>query len=353
MKAILLSEARQPIQFTDVPTPTAGPGEVLVQIYAAALNHRDVFIQQGLYPGIKLPVVLGSDGAGVVAAVGEGVDPVWRGQAVIINCALNWGDDPRFYGLEFRILGMPDNGTFAEYVVVNARYIHPKPAHLSFEQAAALPLAALTAWRALMTRAGLRTAGSTAPEKVLITGIGGGAALFALQFAVAAGAEVWVTSGSPDKLKKAKALGAKGGVNYHEPDWSKTLMAETGGGRPGSSARGNPTRSYFDVIIDSAGGPGFARLIDVAAPGGRIAFFGGTTGNITDIVPPKVFFKQLTIFGSTMGTEHEFADMIDFVRAKQLVPVLDKTFPLADTESAMRRMDEGKQFGKIILNVGG
>lgn len=341
MKAILLSETRQPIQFTDVPMPVAGPGQVLIQLKAAALNHRDVFIQQGLYPGIKLPVVLGSDGAGIVAEVGEGVDQVWRGQAVIINCSLNWGVNPKFYGSDFRILGMPDNGTFAEYVVVSARYIHPKPTHLSFGQAAALPLAGVTAWRALMTRAGLHTTGSTTPEKVLVTGIGGGAALFALQFALGAGAEVWVTSGSTEKIEQAKALGATGGVNYREPDWAKTLMTQTGGGRNG----------YFDVIIDSAGGPGFAKLIDTAAPGGRIAFFGGTTGNITDVMPPKVFFKQLNIYGTTMGTEREFVDMITFVGAQKLVPVVDETFLLAETEAAMRRMDEGKQFGKIGLAI--
>lgn len=341
MKAILLSETRQPIQFTDVPMPVAGLGQVLIQLKAAALNHRDVFIQQGLYPGIKLPVVLGSDGAGIVAEVGEGVDQVWRGQAVIINCSLNWGVNPKFYGSDFRILGMPDNGTFAEYVVVSARYIHPKPTHLSFGQAAALPLAGVTAWRALMTRAGLHTTGSTTPEKVLVTGIGGGAALFALQFALGAGAEVWVTSGSTEKIEQAKALGATGGVNYREPDWAKTLMTQTGGGRNG----------YFDVIIDSAGGPGFAKLIDTAAPGGRIAFFGGTTGNITDVMPPKVFFKQLNIYGTTMGTEREFVDMITFVGAQKLVPVVDETFLLAETEAAMRRMDEGKQFGKIGLAI--
>lgn len=341
MKAILLSETRQPIQFTDVPMPVAGLGQVLIQLKAAALNHRDVFIQQGLYPGIKLPVVLGSDGAGIVAEVGEGVDQVWRGQAVIINCSLNWGVNPKFYGSDFRILGMPDNGTFAEYVVVSARYIHPKPTHLSFGQAAALPLAGVTAWRALMTRAGLHTTGSTTPEKVLVTGIGGGAALFALQFALGAGAEVWVTSGSTEKIEQAKALGATGGVNYREPDWAKTLMTQTGGGRNG----------YFDVIIDSAGGPGFAKLIDTAAPGGRIAFFGGTTGNITDVMPPKVFFKQLNIYGTTMGTEREFVDMITFVGAQKLVPVVDETFLLAETEAAMRRMDEGKQFGKICLAI--
>lgn len=341
MQAIQLLETHQPVQYVDASTPTAGPGEVLIQLRAAALNHRDVFIQKGLYPGVKLPVILGSDGAGVVAEVGEGVDPVWRGQAVIINCALNWGDNPKFYGPDFRILGMPDNGTFAEYIAVGVKYIHHKPAHLSFEQAAALPLAGLTAWRALMTRAALHPSGGSFREKVLITGIGGGAALFALQYAVAAGAEVWVTSGSDEKLERVRAMGAAGGVNYREPDWAKALMTQTGGGRAG----------YFDVVIDSAGGPGFARLIDVAAPGGRIAFFGGTTGNITDIAPSKVFFKQLTIFGSTMGTEREFADMVAFVNHHALVPTVDEVFALRAAEQALRKMDAGSQFGKIVLTI--
>ena len=342
MKAILLTEKKQPVQYADAPTPTAGPGEVLIKLRAAALNHRDVFVQQGLYPGIKLPVILGSDGAGVVVETGEGVDTNWRGQAVIINPALNWGDNPAFYGSDFQILGMPTNGTFAEYIIIDGKSIHHKPDHLSFEQAAAFPLAGLTAWRALMTRAGLR-AGDGPAEKVLITGIGGGAALFALQFAVASGAEVWVTSGSDEKLEKASELGAAGGINYREPDWHKALLAKTGGDKTGG---------YFNVIIDSAGGAGFARLIDVAAPGGRIAFFGGTTGNITDIIPSKVFFKQLTILGTTMGTETEFADMIAFVNDHQLIPTVDEIIPLADAQLALHKMDTGKQFGKIILSIG-
>lgn len=347
MKAILLSETHQPVQLIDAPVPTAAAGEVLVNIRTAAINHRDVFIQKGLYPGIKLPVILGSDGAGVVSDVGAGVDPVWRGQEVIINCSQNWGANPAFYGPDFRILGMPDNGTFAEYVAVPVNYIHHKPAHLNFEQAAALPLAGVTAWRALMTKAGLHTNSTNEPEKVLLTGIGGGAALFALQFAVGAGAEVWVTSGSDEKIEKAKALGAKGGVNYRDPNWAKTLMAQTGGGQTGQALRG-----YFNVIIDSAGGSGFGKLVDVAAMGGRIAIFGGTTGNLSDVAPSKVFFKQLTIFGSTMGTEREFADMVAFVNAKKLVPVIDELFTLSEAELALRRMDDGKQFGKIVLKVG-
>ncbi len=343
MKAIYLEDTHQSVRYVDRPMPTAGPGEVLIKLNAAALNHRDVFIQQGLYPAIKLPVILGADGAGTVAEVGEGVDPVWREQPIVINPSIHWGDNPNFPGPNYQMLGMPTDGTFAEYVTVGVNYIHHKPNHLSFEQAAALPLTGLTAWRALMTRAGLHSTGSSTPEKVLITGIGGGAALFALQFAVAAGAEVWVTSGSDEKLGKAKALGAVGGVNYREPNWHKTLLAQTGGGKTG----------YFDVIIDSAGGPGFARLIDVAAAGGRIVFFGGTTGNITDIVPAKVFFKQLSIYGSTMGTEREFSDMIALTTTKQIVPVVDEIFPLAEAERAMQKIESGKQFGKIVLTISG
>ena len=336
MKAVQLFETHQPLQYAEVPTPVAGPGKVLVKLRAAAINHRDVFIQQGLYPGIKLPVILGSDGAGVVAEVGVGVDSAWQGRAVIINPALHWGNNPNVYGPDFQILGMPTNGTYAEYIAVDAQYLYPQPAHLSYEQAAALPLAGLTAWRALMTRAGLQ---ESASKKVLITGIGGGAALYALQFSVAVGAEVWVTSGSDEKIDRAKKLGAAGGVNYRQPDWYKTLLVQTGGERSG----------YFDSIIDSAGGPGFSRLTDLAAPGGRIVIFGGTTGNLTDIVPSKLFFKQLTILGTTMGTPDEFANMLTFVSKKQLTPIVDEVFPLAKAELAFDKMKQGQQFGKLVL----
>lgn len=336
MKAIQLSETHQPVQLIDVPTPSPGADEVLIQLHAAALNHRDVFIQQGLYPGIKLPTILGSDGAGIVTELGSDVNTVQAGHEVVINPGLYWGTNPRFYGADFRILGMPDNGTFAEYITVPAQYVHPKPAHLTFEQAAALPLTGLTAWRALMTRARYQPG-----ERVLITGIGGGAALSAMQFAIAAGADVWVTSGDDAKIQRAIELGAAGGVNYRQTDWLKQLMAQTRGGRAG----------YFDVIIDSAGGSGFAKLIDAAAPGGRIVFYGGTTGNITDVVPPKVFFKQLDILGTTMGTEQEFADMLSFIDEHKIVPIIDTTLPLAETEQALQRMDAGKQFGKIVLSI--
>lgn len=338
MQAILVAETHRSVTLTEVEMPAPGSGQAVVKLRAAALNHRDVFVQQGLYPGMKLPVIPGADGAGVVSAIGEDVDNEWLGREVIINCSLDWGDNPNLYGPNFRILGMPDNGTFAEYVLVGANTLHAKPAHLTFEEAAALPLAGLTAWRALMSRAKLS---SERKERVLITGIGGGVALFTLQFAVAAGAEVWVTSGSTEKIERAKDLGATGGINYKTQDWHKTLMTQTGGGRMG----------YFDVVIDSAAGPGFALLTDVAAPGGRIVIFGGTAGKIDGLIPPKVFFKHLNIMGSTMGTPAEFADMVAFVEKYQIQPVIDTVMPLAEAEAALRRMDAGQQFGKIVLAI--
>jgi zinc-binding alcohol dehydrogenase/oxidoreductase len=336
MKAAVLKNLHEPLVIEESEKPKAAPGEVVVQLKAASLNHRDVWIQKGLYPKITTPIIPGSDGAGIVTEVGEGVDEKWIGKEVIINPSQNWGDNPDFYGDDHKILGLPDNGTFAEFVKTEARYLAEKPKHLSFEEAATLPLGALTGWRSLMTRCRF-----TAKDKVLVTGAGGGVALFVIQFAIAAGAEVWVTSGSDQKIQKAIEMGAKGGINYKIPTWYRDLLVK---------ARG-PKIGYFNVIIDSAGGSGFARLMDIAAPGARICFYGGGTGNITDIVPAKVFFKQLNIYGSTMGTEAEFNDMVQFVDEKGIVPVIDKVYGLDQAEEALRYMDSGQQFGKIVLKI--
>lgn len=343
MKAIQLLALHQPLTLADLPDPTPASGQVVVDVKAAALNHRDVFVQQGLYPGIVLPVLPGSDGAGIVSAVGEGVDPSWLNCEVVINPALNWGSNHAVNSPAFSILGMPTPGTFAEQLVIAQTNVYHKPTHLSFQEAAALPLAGLTAWRALMSRAALS---QQQPERVLITGVGGGAALFALQFAVAAGAEVWVTSGSEEKLAKAKELGAKGGVNYKEADWHKTLLKLATNGDAAKSKAG-----YFDVIIDSAAGPDFAKLTQVAAPAGRIAFFGGTSGKITDVQPSVIFFKQLSIYGTTMGNDVEFGDMLKFVEKHQLRPVIDSVRPLADAQEAYDRMNAGQQLGKLVLSI--
>jgi len=330
MNASVFVAVNQPLVYQAMPNPVALPGHAVVRLKAASLNHRDLWIQLGQYKGIQVPMILGSDGAGVVTAVGSPADSAWVGREVIINPALEWGNNPAAQSSAFRILGLPDHGTFAEQIAIPVINLAPKPAHLSWTQAAALPLAGLTAWRALFTRAQLKKG-----ERVLITGVGGGAASYALQFAVAAGAEVWVTSGSPEKIERAKALGAKGGVSYRESGWAPTLQKMAGG--------------LFNVIIDSAGGEGFGSLIDVTAPGGRIAFFGATTGNPNALDMRKCFFRQINLLGTTMGSPTDFAGMAALVAEHRIVPAVDRTFPLAEAEQAFRLMESGTQFGKIVL----
>ena len=334
MKALVLDAVHLPLQLRDLPDPTPGPGEAVVALKAAALNHRDLWIQKGQYAGLKFPITPGSDGCGRVEAVGEGVEEAWKGREVIINPGLDWGNRTDAQGGKFRILGLPDDGTFAEKVRVPASALADKPAHLDACHAAALPLAGLTGFRALFHRAGLRP-----EDRVLISGVGGGVALFALQFAVASGNAVFVTSGSKDKIQRAVELGARGGVSYKEDKWAKQLKGEAAGG--------------FDVIIDSAGGEGFADLIDLANPGGRIAFFGATRGNPPGFDMRKVFWKQLSILGTTMGSPEDFAAMVRFVEEKKIVPLAEHVFPLAEGNAALQAMENAEQFGKIGLTMAG
>lgn len=329
MKAFVLKELNKPLVLEEVETPQPIHGQLLIQLKASAVNHRDVFITKGLYAGISLPVILGSDGSGVVH--NEGLK-FKKGDEVIINPSFNWGDSEKVQSKKYNILGLPANGTMSEFICIGEENIYSKPAHLSFEQAAALPLAGLTAYRVLISRAQLKPG-----EKVLITGIGGGVALFVMQFALALGAEVYVTSGSDDKLQHAMTLGAKGGANYRQDDWQRQLQASAGG---------------FDVIIDSAGGDGFNKLIDLANPGGRIAFYGGTKGNFNNVSPQKIFWKQLSILGSTMGSDKDFAEMITLINDKKIIPVIDTVYPFNQANEAMQRMDKGEQFGKIVIKCG-
>ena len=275
------------------PRPRPAAGEILVRLHAAALNHRDVFIQEGKYAGIKLPCTLGADGAGEVAAHGPGVpaDAPAVGGRVLVNPGLRWGDNPRVQAADFVVLGMPDPGTFAEYITLPAHYIRPLPAHLSFEQGAALPLAGLTAYRAAFTRAQVQPG-----ERVLVTGVGGGRGPHG-RAAVRRprGRGLGDVQLRRENCPRSGRRGP-GRHRYNAENWVKTLIKQAGGA--------------FDVIIDSAGGAAFGPLLDAAAPGGRIVFFGGTLGNITDIPPGKVFWKQLSILGSTMGTAQDFEDML-------------------------------------------
>lgn len=335
MKAIVLRELGGPekLLYEDVPAPVAGPGEVVVQLKAAALNHRDRWIRLGQYAGIKVPIILGSDGAGVVASVGEGVDDALVGRAVVINPSLDWGADEAAQSKKFRILGLPDDGTYAEFIKVPAANVLAKPDHLSFEEAAAIPLAALTAYRAVATRAQVK-----AGETVLVTGIGGGVATFALQIAKALGARVLVTSGSDDKLAKAQELGAAGGANYKTQDWAKEITALTDGAGP-------------DVIIDSAGNGTLETAVKIVKPAGRIVFFGATNGLAPNLDLRRIFFKQLNLLGSTMGSAREFAAMLQLYGEQQLRPAVDQVFPLAEAAAAHQRMEEAGQFGKLVLQI--
>ncbi|GAA4092201.1 zinc-binding dehydrogenase [Mucilaginibacter panaciglaebae] len=331
MKANVLESADKPITWKEVEKPGLAAGEVLVKIKAAGLNRRDYWISVGKYAGLKYPIILGSDGAGVVAETGEGVDLSWLNREVIINPGNNWGDDENFQGRDFKILGLPDDGTFAEYVKTRAEYLYDKPAYLDWEHAAAFPLAGLTAFRALFTK-GKAKKGDT----VLISGVGGGTGAFALQWAVAAGCKVFVTSGNSEKIERARQLGAAAGVNYKAQDWAEELQHLSGG---------------FDVIIDSALGQGFAKFTDLAKPGGRIVFFGATAGDMPAIPGRKIYWKQLQILGTTMGTKKDFEVMLAFMNEHQVIPVIDEVHPLAEAARAIDKMSTSSQFGNIILKA--
>jgi len=293
--------------------------DITVSLKAAALNHRDVWITKGQYAGIQTPCILGSDGAGMV-----------NDKRVLIQPGFDWGSDDRFQSRQYSILGMPRNGTFANIVNISSKNVVDMPDHLSFEEGAALPLAGLTAWRALMTQGKLLKG-----QKLLITGIGGGVALAALKFAVHLGVEVYVTSGSRDKIDKAIVLGAVGGANYKDLNFISELKSLAG---------------HFDVILDSAGGPDFGSYLKLCRPGGKIVVYGGTQGKV-EIVPQHLYWSQVSIIGSTMGTSEEFADMITFIDQHKLKPVIDSIIPLSEYKDGFEKMNNGSQFGKIVFTI--
>lgn len=332
MKAVSLSKLGGPEQLNLIETPTPEPqaGHVRVKLHASALNRRDVWITLGQYPGIRLPCSMGSDGAGTIDRLGPDAPTELLGQEVVIYPAYNWGSDTRFPSPSFRVLGMPDPGTFAEFICVPASHVFPKPTFLNWQQAAAIPLAGLTAWRALMTQAAAQPG-----ETVLVTGIGGGVATFALKWAVGLGARTFVTSGNADKLEKACQLGAAGGIDYHMENWPKQLAEMTGG---------------VDVVIDGTGGNNFPGCLALLKPGGRLVVYGATAGAPSaglDMV--RLFFRQTRIIGSTMGSPAEFAAMLNFVVEHHIEPVIDQVFALDQAVAAHQRLLSAQNLGKIVL----
>jgi len=336
MKAIRLHELGGPenLSYEDVNDPELGSGEVVVRLRNAALNRRDIFVTQGMYPGVTpdvLPAIPGSDGSGEVAAKGDGAEGPDEGAEVVLNPALFWGDNPRVPGKDYRILGVPDDGTYAQFIKVPADHVFPKPAHLSHEEAAAIPLGALTAYRALVTRGQLQEG-----ETVFIPGIGGGVATFLVQMASAIGATVFVSSGSDEKIEHAKELGAEGGVNYNSEDWSKELKDMAG---------------RIDLSVDSIGGDTFNNMIQLANPGGRIVVFGATAGPADSVMTIVIALQHLDIMGTAMGNADEFGSMLKFYEENELRPVINERFPLEEATAALEYMEEGQGIGKIVLEI--
>jgi NADPH:quinone reductase-like Zn-dependent oxidoreductase len=334
VKAVVLREVGDPgvLHIEEVPDPAAGAGEVVVRLSAAALNRRDIWIRRGRYPRIAFPVILGSDGVGEVVATGPGVAPDVMGRRVVIDPAFDWGSNPSAQGPEFDILGLSKPGTYAQYVTVPASHVHDQPAHLSDEEAAAIPLASVTAYRALVVRARVQPG-----EAVLVTGIGGGVATTALVLARGLGANVFVTSSSDAKIERAIALGAAGGVRHDDPHWVQAFVARFGR-RP-------------DVVVDGAGGATFDRALDLLGPGGRLVSYGATLGAAEHVEVRRIFWKQLNVLGTTMGTREDFGAMMALYARERLRPIVDSIVPLARAAEAHARVEEGRQLGKVVLRI--
>lgn len=326
------------VQVQDVDKPSPGPGEVVVRIASAALNHLDLWVTRGL-PGIPYPHIQGADGAGVVEELGEGVRGVVAGDKVSINPGLSCGtcdfclEGEQSLCPRFAILGERLDGTFAEYVKVPAANVRPLPAHLGFDEGAALSLAHLTAWRMLVTKARIK-----AGETMLIHGIGGGVSCAALQIGSAVGMRCIVTSGSKDKLARASELGADATIHYETQNVGKEVRSITG-------------KTGVDVAVDSVGAATWQASLQSLKRGGRLVTCGATTGPNpqTDIL--RIFWNQLTVFGSTMCNQREYRDMLAFVTAHGIRPVVDRKFPLNEAAEALTRMEDKAQFGKIVLEV--
>lgn len=327
MKAVRIHEDGGPevLRYEDAPDPVAGPGEVLISLRAASLNHLDIWLRRGL-PSAPKPRILGADGAGVVAALGEGVNRFREGDAVVVNPGLDDGA---------RIVGEHMDGTHAELIALPEEYVHPVPDGLSFEETAAFPLVFETAYRMLVTRAGLREG-----EWVLVWGIGGGVATASFQVAKALGARVIVTSSSDEKLARARELGADAAVNHADGGVAEAVREATDG-------------HGADVVVEHVGEATWKTSLQVAASGARIAVCGATSGPNPPANLHRIWWKQLTIVGSTMGTREDFAAVYELVAAGRARPIVDRVFPLSEAAAAHEHLEEGRQLGKVVLTIGG
>lgn len=306
--------------------------EVLIDISCSSFNHRDNWMTKGMYPNLTEGICLGSDGCGKVLASTS--DETLLNKRVIINPSFGWGGDVVSPKGVLEILGMPRNGTFTTNgIIIPKENVHLAPEHLSDVEAAALPLAGVTAYRALVTKGKAQN-----KSRVLITGIGGGVALFALQFAVALGCEVYVTSSSQEKIDLAvKKYGAKAGVLYTSENWVKDLLKLSKNQR-------------MEVVIDGAGGDGFNSILRCVQGGARIVLYGTTASPSLTITAPLAFLNQVEILGTAMGSNQEFNEMLQLVNAHKIKPIVDSVYSFEELPVALQKMQQGKQFGKIVLN---
>ncbi|HUO51618.1 MAG TPA: zinc-binding dehydrogenase [Gemmatimonadaceae bacterium] len=346
MRALTISQHGGLEQLTyteDAPTPElAGGDEVRVRVHAAALNHLDLYVLHGA-PGVTITPgwVMGGDGAGVVDAVGASVTNVKVGDRVLLNPGVSdrtceycrMGEHSLC--VKYALLGEHRAGTLADYIVVPAANAWPVPPGVSWEVAAAYPLATLTAWRMVVTRAQVK-----AEDLVLIWGIGGGVALAALQLVKRIGARAWVTSGSDEKLARARAMGADETFNHRTQDVAKEVRARTG-------------KRGADVVIDSVGADTWKQSLLALGKRGRLVTCGGTSGPMLETDVRRLFWNQWTLMGSTMGNDREFAAIVAALGRGELLPPVDSVFPLSEGRAAFARLESGAQFGKIVVRVAG
>ncbi len=341
MKAVVITEhgGLDKVKLAEIARPKPKSGEVLIQVKSAALNHLDIWARKGGRAKLQMPHILGSDGSGVITEIGEGVEGLKIGDEILINPGLSCGRcefcmrGEQSECVSFGIIGMASPGTFAEYVSVPAVNVYPKPAHLSFDEAAALPLAYITAWRMLMNRAGLKPG-----QTLLIHGIGGGVALAGLQLVKLTGASVIVTSSSDEKLKKAAQIGADSIINYKTADVALKVNDITNG-------RG------VDIILETVGAATWPLDFDCVRRGGKIVICGVTTGPKAETNLQALYWNQVSIIGSTMGSNEDFRQLLSAISISKMKPIIDLAHPLENFYDAFLKMEQGAQFGKIVLKI--
>lgn len=325
MKAVVFEKGQLLVK--DVPTPKLKSGEVLVAIKVAGLNRRDLYTP-GRLGNNSEALILGSDAAGVVEEIGEGVTNWKIGDEVIINPSLRWYEQADFPPEDFEILSLPDNGTFAEKIAISAEQLEKKPSHLTIEEAAVIGISPLTGYRALFTKGQIQ-----AGQTVFIPGAGSGVATFLIQMAKNVGARVIVSSRSEEKRQAALKIGANLAIDTNS-DWSKELENET-----------------IDLVIESVGRATFNRSLAVLKKGGKIVVFGATTEDVVDFDLRQFFYGQYTLLGTTLGSREEFRACIQHLEEYDTHPILDRSFSIDEAQNALDYLKENRQFGKIILTI--